>query len=155
MTLTIVLLAALLSWATAEKPKNWCDLDGDGKLTAADVDMAIKASLQSLPCNKEKLWGEICNVVVIQRVINAVNGDRCRPGVFVTVTWKSVRPIPVNVYRGVGSGLEKLTKVPISTNWFIDELPPDTPIPRYTVRGVVTGKEEQIDLPVKIQEVLK
>ena len=151
MTLIIVLLAALLAPADVEKPKNWCDLDGDGKLTVADLNMAITASLQSLPCNKEKLWGEICNVVVVQRVINAINGDQCRRSVFVTVSWKAVRPIAVNVYRAVGSVLEKLTKEPISTDQFVDELPPDTAMPRYTVRRVVAGKEEETDLPVKIQ----
>jgi hypothetical protein len=58
-----------------------CDLNGDGIVNGADVDLALKQSLGTIPCTNGDLDGNgSCNVVDVQRVVNAANGQACRIG---------------------------------------------------------------------------
>jgi hypothetical protein len=55
-----------------------CDLNGDGKIDALDVQIAISQALGTTVCGTAALTGNgQCNVVDIQRVINASLGGAC------------------------------------------------------------------------------
>ena len=58
-----------------------CDLNGDGVVDAADVQIAINQSLGKAPCKKADLDRDgACNVVDVQRVIVASRGGGCATG---------------------------------------------------------------------------
>jgi hypothetical protein len=67
--------------ATPPPPPTTCDLNGDGVVNAADVQLAINQALGLSPCGSAALQqnGQ-CNVVGVQRVINASLGGVCRIG---------------------------------------------------------------------------
>ena len=50
---------------------NACDLNGDGVVNAADVQAAINMSLGIAPCTAAVAGKNVCNVVVVQRIVNA------------------------------------------------------------------------------------
>jgi len=57
-----------------------CDLNGDGVVNAADVTTAINQALGTAACTNANLTGSGCNVVDVQRVINAAIGGACVTG---------------------------------------------------------------------------
>jgi hypothetical protein len=58
-----------------------CDLNGDGKINAVDVQIAINQALGLSPCNTADLvQNGQCSVVDVQRVINASLGGACLVG---------------------------------------------------------------------------
>jgi hypothetical protein len=57
-----------------------CDLTGDGIVTAADVDAAKNAALGQTACKADLDQNGRCDVVDVQRVINASLGGACRLG---------------------------------------------------------------------------
>jgi len=60
---------------------NACDLNGDGTVNAADVQIAISQVLGTIACGTaDLLQNGQCNVVDVQRVINVVLGAGCRVG---------------------------------------------------------------------------
>jgi hypothetical protein len=72
-------LGALAHAGTA--PVLPCDLNGDGVVNGADVQIAIAQSLGTTPCGNAALQQSgICNVIDVQRIINAVNGQACKVG---------------------------------------------------------------------------
>jgi hypothetical protein len=62
-------------------PVPTCDLNGDGKIDAVDVQIAINQALGLSPCNTaDLLQNGQCSVVDVQRVINASLGGACLVG---------------------------------------------------------------------------
>jgi hypothetical protein len=58
-----------------------CDLNSDGLVNATDVQIAIDQALGITPCTNADLIGNgQCNVVDVQRVINATMGAACKVG---------------------------------------------------------------------------
>ncbi len=58
-----------------------CDLNGDGTVNAADVQIAISQALGTLPCTTADLdQNGQCTIVDVQRMINASLGNSCRIG---------------------------------------------------------------------------
>jgi hypothetical protein len=57
-----------------------CDLNGDGLVNATDVQLAINATVGLTVCPASNLTLSGCNVVVVQRVVNAALGGACRIG---------------------------------------------------------------------------
>jgi hypothetical protein len=58
-----------------------CDLNGDGVVNIADVQIAINQALGIIACTNANLIGSgVCNVVDVQRVINASLGGACVTG---------------------------------------------------------------------------
>ena len=51
-----------------------CDLTGDGSVNSADVTAAKNMVLNLAPCTANVYGSGVCNVVVVQRVINASSG---------------------------------------------------------------------------------
>jgi hypothetical protein len=104
---------------------NACDLNSDGTVNVADAQLSIDMDLALLPCTANIDGTGVCNVVVVQRVINAALGGPCLTGTgsnshSVDLSWTaSVSPnvASYNVYRGTLSGgpYTKLNSSPLGT----------------------------------------
>jgi hypothetical protein len=85
-----------------------CDLNSDGIVNVTDVQLAINMSIGVTPCTANVYGANVCNIVVVQRVINAALGGSCRTGTTtsphsVTLSWMastSSGVVGYNVYRG-------------------------------------------------------
>ncbi len=89
---------------------NSCDLNGDGKVDAADVQAAINMTLGLAPCTANIAGKNVCNIVVVQRVIAASLGRSCLTSSgmhVVSLSWRASTSRDVTgyvVYRGAASG---------------------------------------------------
>lgn len=109
--LTVILTAGLFSFY-AWGQSNACDLTGDGRVDDSDVDVAIDMALGKATCNANVFGAGVCNVVVVQRVINARSGGTCVTGTgtvahSVALNWAASTSSGVTgykVYRGTASG---------------------------------------------------
>ena len=98
--------------ASAWAQSSSCDLTGDGRVDAGDVQAAINMSLGVSSCSANIFGFNVCNVVVVQRVINASLGGTCVTGTgtiahSVSLTWNASASSNVTgykVYRGTSSG---------------------------------------------------
>ena len=113
MRLASFLLAGSLLSCCAWGQSNACDLTRDGKVDQADVTAAINMSLGTSPCTANVFGSGVCNVVVVQRVINATPGlgGTCVTGTgiphSVALNWTASTSSGVTgykVYRGTASG---------------------------------------------------
>ena len=103
------LLAIPLAAQTSFSP---CDLNQDGIVNAADVQLAINMALGVTPCSAQIGGLGVCNVAVVQRVINAALGASCATGGgavphYVVLNWSASTSASIagyNVYRGSSSG---------------------------------------------------
>jgi hypothetical protein len=99
-------LLPVFAWAQA---LNACDLNKDGSVDLADVQLAVNMALGLAPCTSTILGPGVCNIVVVQRVTNAVLSGMCGTGNphSVTLNWTASTSPNVtgyNVYRGLVSG---------------------------------------------------
>jgi hypothetical protein len=101
---TAGLCLSFSAWAQS----NACDLTGDGRVDASDVQASINMSLGSSTCTANIVGSGVCNIVLVQRVINASLGQACLTGSgrSVALTWvASTTPsVSYKVYRGTVSG---------------------------------------------------
>ena len=68
------------SWSGQISAANKCDLNADGVVDSADVQIATSQALNN-SCTTADLDGNgVCNVIDVQRIINAANGQACRMG---------------------------------------------------------------------------
>ena len=117
-SLTALLSFGLLSFytgvATAQSTSP-CDLNADGSVTSSgtnsDVQLAVNMSLGLTPCTANVISPGVCNVVMVQRVVNAAMGGSCAVGLTVpphsaTLTWlASTTPnVTYKVLRGTAAG---------------------------------------------------
>jgi hypothetical protein len=109
--LPFILTAALLIFAvSAWGQSNACDLTQDGRVDTADVQASINMSLGMSTCTANILSSGTCNVVVVQRVINASLGGSCITGTTIAhsvlLNWgASTTPnVTYRVYRSNTSG---------------------------------------------------
>lgn len=126
-----VLIAQLVLIPTASWAQNMnavCDLNGDGTVNSADLDLAKNMALGTTACPTTiNVFGVgVCNVVVVQRVTNASTGGACLPH-YVSLTWNgSTGATGYNVYRGTATNGTaptnpvKITPTPITTTSFTD-----------------------------------
>jgi hypothetical protein len=110
-TMQMVALKAAASSATVSSgPLNACDLATPyGTIDAHDVQAAVNMTLGSSPCTANIIGLDVCNVVVVQRVINAaLPGGTCNMGSVhqVSLTWvaSAIPNVTYNVYRSNTSG---------------------------------------------------
>jgi hypothetical protein len=97
---------------SARGQSNACDLTADGRVDASDVQSAINMSLGLSSCAANIYGSNVCNVVVVQRVINASLGGACLTGTgtvahSVSLNWNASTSSGVTgykVYRGTTSG---------------------------------------------------
>ena len=60
---------------------NPCDVNGDGVVNQADVNLAVQAALKTGACTADLRHNGTCDVVDVQRIINYMNtGGSCRVG---------------------------------------------------------------------------
>jgi hypothetical protein len=117
-----VLIVGSLSMQAAAL--NACDLVPDGIVNAADVDLAINMSTGATkPCTANIIGTGVCNVVMVQRVINAAGGASC--GHTATLTWAaSVSPnvAGYKIYRSIvnGSSYSLLTTTAVTGTTYVD-----------------------------------
>jgi hypothetical protein len=87
---------------------NACDLNSDGTVTKSDVDLAVNMSLGLSPCTANVLGAGVCNVMVVQRIINASMGGACVIGNShsVSLSWVASTSTVAgyNAYRGTTPG---------------------------------------------------
>jgi hypothetical protein len=88
---------------------NPCDLNNDGVVNVLDENLAVSMSLGQAPCTANIDGADICNVVIVQRVVNAANGGVCITGNshIVTLSWMpSISPniAGYNIFRASVSG---------------------------------------------------
>jgi len=86
-----------------------CDLNDDGVVNILDANLAVSMSLGQAPCTANIDGNDVCNVVVVQRVVNAANGGTCVTGNShdVSLSWTASTSPNVagyNVFRGLVSG---------------------------------------------------
>ncbi|MCL4794293.1 MAG: hypothetical protein KJZ84_07015 [Bryobacteraceae bacterium] len=67
-------LFLLPAMVPAQSTQNACDLNGDGAVNTNDVNLAVSMSLGSASCTANIIGPAVCNVVVVQRVVNAMTG---------------------------------------------------------------------------------
>ena len=102
----------LYSTSASGEAVNSCDLNADGVVNVSDVQLATNMSLGTAPCTANIVGPGICNVVVVQRVINAATGGTCVTGAAgaphsVTLTWTastSPNVTGLNIYRAAAAG---------------------------------------------------
>lgn len=100
-------LFANFAWAQTTSTTA-CDLNSDGAVNNADWQLAVSMSLGQTACSANIMGEGVCNVVVVQRVINAMTGS-CTVGNphAVTLNWAASTSSGVTgykVYRGTTSG---------------------------------------------------
>ena len=89
---------------------NACDLNQDGVVDSTDVQAAINMALGLAPCSAAIAGVNVCNVIVVQRIINAATGGTCltTTGLHsVALNWTASTSSNIagyNIYRGTTSG---------------------------------------------------
>jgi hypothetical protein len=98
------LLTPAAAWAQAA---NACDLNQDGVVNVLDIQLATSMALGSAPCTAQVVGVGVCNIVLIQRITNAVLTGNCITDVpiahSVSLSWTASTSSNVtgyNVYRG-------------------------------------------------------
>ena len=87
---------------------NACDLNADGQVNILDAQLGINMALGLVPCTANVAGASVCNIMVVQRVTNAVLGGQCVVTVAhsVSLSWTastSTGVVNYNVYRNTGS----------------------------------------------------
>jgi hypothetical protein len=99
--------------STTTGPLNACDLNADGAVNVTDAQLATDMALGITPCTANIYGANVCNIVVVQRVINAALTGNCVTGTTtsvshsVTLTWTASTSSNVsgyNIYRSTTSG---------------------------------------------------
>ncbi len=95
---------------SASAQTNACDLNGDGRVDASDIQAAINMSLGVSTCTANIAGLNVCNAIIVQRVINASLGSACLTSTglhVVELTWTastSTNIVNYKVYRSATSG---------------------------------------------------
>lgn len=102
---TLAIGSPLSSSAAPGQAATACDLSPDGVVDALDVHLADNMALGLAPCTAGVAGPGVCNIVAVQRVVNAALGGPCVTGTphSVALTWSasaSLQVIGYNVYRG-------------------------------------------------------
>ncbi len=89
--------------------QNPCDLNDDGVVNDLDVQLAVSMTLGLTSCTANVDGLDVCDVIVVQRVVDAAMGGQCVVGNphSVTLNWTASTSSNVagyNVYRGTVSG---------------------------------------------------
>lgn len=122
-----------LAWFASDRAfaqTSACNLNQDGSTNVADVQLGVNMTLGLTPCTANIVGPGICNVVVVQRVVNAALGGPCvtdNPPASHTVllSWSASTSQGVaghNVYRGTSAGgpYTKLNTSLLSTTGYTD-----------------------------------
>jgi hypothetical protein len=72
-----VAIGLLLISPVSAQTSNACDLNQDNAVNATDVQLIVNMSLGMSPCGANIMGTGVCNVIVVQRVVNAALGGSC------------------------------------------------------------------------------
>ena len=128
---------------------NACDLNADGVVNAADVQAAINMALGIAPCTAAVAGANVCNVIVVQRVVNAWLEGTCFTSTglhAVVLRWTaSVSPgvTGYNVYRGNQPRSYKLLASPGNVTSYLDT----TVVSGFTYYYVITAMNNGVESP--------
>jgi len=100
----LLAVAGQVAW-----PQSACDLNLDGSVNVVDVQLGVNMSLGLAPCTANINGAGVCNVVTVQRVINAGLGGTCQTDSAhsVSLSWTASVSSNVsgyNLYRGTTAG---------------------------------------------------
>jgi len=137
--LAILLGLLAVAYGTAQAQINACDLNSNGTVNVVDVQLAINMALATSPCTTNIDGAGVCNVVVVQRIINATLGEGCVTNHWVSINWTastSAKVAGYNLYRGTASTgpFTKINLSLISGTSVVD----DTVVPGQTYYYVAT-----------------
>jgi hypothetical protein len=139
LTALLGLLAMVqgLAWSQMQ---NACAVSGDATVSAVDVQQSINMALGLSSCTTNIDGAGVCNVVVVQRVINAALGEGCVTNHWVSLSWTASTSSNVagyNVYRGTASTgpFTKMNSSPINSISAVD----NTVVPGQTYYYVATA----------------
>jgi hypothetical protein len=141
--------------APAPAQVNACDLAAPyGAIDVADVQAAINMSLGVQPCTANIGGAGVCNVAVVQRVINAALGGSCQAGASavphsVTLNWvasSSSNVAGYNVYRGSVSGgpFTKVNSALVTPTTYLDAAVQAGVVYYYVVTAVDSSSNESV-----------
>jgi hypothetical protein len=137
-----------LAQATAA---NACDLNGDGVVNVADINLAVNMALGAAACTANIEGPGVCDVVIVQRVTNAALGGNCVTGNphTVALTWVasvSANVAGYNVYRGSVSGgpYTKVNASLIAGTSYTDTTVPSSQTFYYVATAVDTSGDESV-----------
>lgn len=141
-----VILVSVACLSVEGAALNACDLNADGTVNKSDVDLAVSMSTGAVtPCSANVIGQGICNVVMVQRVINAALGANC--GRTATLTWTASSSAGVSgykIYRSTVSGgsYVLLSAAPVSGTRYVDNTVQGGKTYYYVVSAVgTTGSE--------------
>lgn len=107
-----------------------CDLNQDGKVDSTDVQLATNMALGTASCTANIAGTGVCNVVVVQRIVNAALGGACVTGTgavshYVSLNWTasvSSNVVGYKVYRATSptGSYTLLTSSPVATTSYTD-----------------------------------
>lgn len=136
---------------------NVCDLNADGAVNTADVNLAIGMSTGAItPCTANVIGNGICNVVMVQRVINAAQGASC--GRTATLSWTaSISPAVTGykIYRSItnGGSYTLLSPAPVTGTTYVDNSIQGG-LTYYYVVTAVDGKNNESTLSTQATAVV-
>jgi hypothetical protein len=108
---------------------NACDLNHDGTVNILDIQLAVNMALGVTPCTANVTSPGVCDVVMVQRVTNAVLTGSCVGGITaphsVTLSWTastSSNIVGYNVYRAsqARGPYTKLSPGPVAGTNYVD-----------------------------------
>ncbi|HEY7615901.1 MAG TPA: hypothetical protein VH744_03790 [Terriglobales bacterium] len=129
-----------------------CNLNQDGSTNIADVQLAVNMALGLAPCTANITAPGVCDIIVVQRVVNAALGGACvtdsSPGAHsVLLSWTGSTSPNItghNIYRGTTSGgpYTKLNPSLVSTTSYTDNTVQNGVTYFYVVTAVNNSNSE-------------
>jgi hypothetical protein len=129
---------------------NACDLNSDGSVNTVDVQLIVNMTLGISACTASVVGAGVCNVVVVQRIVNAALGSGCvvDTGHSVSLNWvASITPnVSYNVLRGTAAGgpYTKLNTSPVTGTAFEDRSVQSGLTYYYVVTAVDAGGNSSV-----------
>lgn len=155
----VIQFAALLctSWLLPERAVaqsgSACDLNVDGSVNVGDVQSCVNMVLGLTPCTANITQAGTCDVIVVQRVVNAAIGGPCVTNTSaqhtVSLSWTasvSSNVVGNNVYRASAAGgpFTKLNSSLVATTNYVDSTVQAGQIYYYVVTAVNNSSLESI-----------
>jgi len=140
-----------------------CDTNNDGSVNVVDVQLAIGMDLGLSTCTLDVEGAGLCNIAVVQRLINAALGLPCVTGPGATahsvnLSWvasASANVAGYNIYRGTASGgpYTKLNSTQVSGTTYTDSTVQPGQTYYYVATAVDSSNTESAE-PSAVQAVV-
>ncbi len=146
--------AFFVAWLTTDRAyaQSACDLNQSGGINIADVQLSVNMVLGTTPCTAEILSPGVCDIVVVQRVVNAALGGPCvtdtpPAGHMVQLSWNgtsSSNVVGYNVYRAptASGAFTKVNSSVVATINYTDSTVQNGTTYYYVVTAVSNTNQE-------------